>query len=1487
QLNPYLIAHADHLYNVRNHLDKHFRQIADVDLSDYKTGEGWNPIGTTSNSFIGTYDGDGFTVRNLFINKVGAWNVRVPSGLFGYTVAGAEIRNLKLESVDITGCYYVGSIVGSNSGKITGVISSGTVTGEFDTGGLVGVSGKTGSITDSSFTGTVTGTDVIEYGEWTGGLVGYNNGSITNCQADVTVVSVYRTIGGLVGENLEDGIITGSSSTGSVTAGNYTGGLIGCNSGEITRCHSSSTVNGDSNVGGLVGNNGGPITESYSTGNVTGSSSDVGGLVGYNGETITSSYSTGTVTGYSNVGGLVGRNDDPITGSYSVGSVTGNNSKGGLVGYDLYRKATDCYWDKETSGIGYSCGGTGKTTAEMKQQPTFINWDFTATWNINDSMNNGYPFLRWHSSVATPTTPSAPQNFSATPGDTQVALSWEAPASDGGSAITNYQVSNDNGTNWTDVALSTTHTFTGLTNGTPYTFKVRAVNSVGNSTEASATTTPQAEVCEINGIKYATLEQALAVVTDGQTIKLLTHITHTSPIVVDTETIYFDLGNYNLLVDTSTDPDNTIRHVVSAINGGKLRLNGTGTGTFNVKSTSYSIGVRVIGAYSEVTVDNVDVTRAGATGVYMYGSGPNLDGGKVTVNGHINAGNTAISVNAKNGIITVNGDITAAHTGVTTSTNAGTSVTVNGNINVLGSEPQHVGGYGIMASGLTSVKVTGNVTSQGTDYVGVYAYGGGIEVGGNVVSSGTGAKAYPNSSYGKGNVTIDGSLSAGTPFVVVGNIVKTPDQITEPTTKPGLLTYTDGASNVWIGSVGSIATTAPTIPQSFNATAGDGQIALNWAAPSSNGGSAITKYQVSKDNGTSWTDVGLNTTYTFTGLTNGTEYTFKVRAVNSVGNGAEASVSATPTATSIFYAVSVNNGTGGGNYEQGVPVTITANTAPSGQQFKEWITTPLVTFIDSTSATDATAKFTMPEQAVTATAVYESIPTTVMSVTVNPSSVTAQKGETHQFSAIVNGVNNPSQNVTWTVHGASSETIITTSGALTIAVSETAATLTVTATSSADPSKSGTSTVTVTQPVQPTIYTVTFNENGGYVSPVTMQTGADGKLTGLPTPSRDGYTFDGWYTATDGGTTISTNTIFTANTIIYAHWAQDSGGSIVLIIPTTPVNRAKAKRGDGSEAMLPVIVDEDAGSASVHLGSRGLDQQGTVITIPSIPSVNTYSVGIPVPDLSTTSFQGTLTVNTDKGNVTAPSNMLNGTGIKGSHAVISIGRGNKDNLPDSVKSAIGNRPLIQLTLSIDGKQTNWSNPNAPVTVSIPYAPTATELQNPESIVVWYIDGSGIVVTVPNGHYDPTTGMVTFDITHFSNYAVVYNRMSFKDVAFDAWYSKAVSFIAARRITLGTGNEDFSPNVKLTRGEFIVLLMRAYDIAPDTIPIDNFYDAANTYYTGYLAAAKRFGITVGVGGNMYAPNKEITRQEMFTMLYNVLNVVGQRPQGDSGKTLSDF
>ena len=82
-------------------------------------------------------------------------------------------------------------------------------------------------------------------------------------------------------------------------------------------------------------------------------------------------------------------------------------------------------------------------------------------------------------------------------------------------------------------------------------------------------------------------------------------------------------------------------------------------------------------------------------------------------------------------------------------------------------------------------------------------------------------------------------------------------------------------------------------------------------------------------------------------------------------------------------------------------------------------------------------------------------------------------------------------------------------------------------------------------------------------------------------------------------------------------------------------------------------------------------------------------------------------------------------------------------------------------------------------------------------------------------------------------------------------------------------------------------MRAYGIGSDASPADNFADAGNTYYTNYLASAKRLGISAGIENNLFAPDKEITRQEMFALLHNTLMVIGEHPEGNSGKKLSDF
>ena len=72
-------------------------------------------------------------------------------------------------------------------------------------------------------------------------------------------------------------------------------------------------------------------------------------------------------------------------------------------------------------------------------------------------------------------------------------------------------------------------------------------------------------------------------------------------------------------------------------------------------------------------------------------------------------------------------------------------------------------------------------------------------------------------------------------------------------------------------------------------------------------------------------------------------------------------------------------------------------------------------------------------------------------------------------------------------------------------------------------------------------YTITFDPNGGIVTPVSVTTSGNGVLSTLPTPTRTGgYRFDGWYTAPLGGILITPNYVFNSNTTVYAHWVNDS-----------------------------------------------------------------------------------------------------------------------------------------------------------------------------------------------------------------------------------------------------------------------------------------------------------------------------------------------------------
>jgi len=413
--NPYEITNWYHLHNIRNHLNKHFILMNDLDenstgydefASDTANDEnGWQPIGANENityfsqKFQGTFDGNNKSISGLHIK-----NYR-DTGLFAI-INNATIKDLNLTNLTITG-------IGSQP-----------------SGGLAAIAENNSNIENVHLTNITINRESTSRN--IGGMIGEANGvTINNCSSSGSVKG-YEHVGGLIGKAYNTTI--SNSYSGAKAEGDYNiGGLVGWLSGNssITNSYTSYiddsfSVEGYSNVGGLVGGlngfsndpNGGynQIHESFSTVNVKASPLDngglgtlAGGLVGFinpneSPSSINNSYATGNVEGMANLGGLVGSesvqwasSNTTITNSYATGNVNGTNGLGGLIGIKREDTTiTNSYYDTNTSGQTDTGKGIGKTTTEMKQglpsNAIYKNWS-TDIWYFGT--HEEYPRLHW------------------------------------------------------------------------------------------------------------------------------------------------------------------------------------------------------------------------------------------------------------------------------------------------------------------------------------------------------------------------------------------------------------------------------------------------------------------------------------------------------------------------------------------------------------------------------------------------------------------------------------------------------------------------------------------------------------------------------------------------------------------------------------------------------------------------------------------------------------------------------------------------------------------------------------------------------------------------------------------------------------------------------------------------------------------------------------------------------------------------------------
>ncbi|BBI35882.1 S-layer homology domain-containing protein [Cohnella abietis] len=1412
---------------------------AEEDTIHFSGGEGTleNPykIATVENLRNVTIPGPGVYFQQVAnFSLTGDWT---PIGSFGgiYDGGGFTIEDLRINSSD----GYVGLFSSLLNGAVLenmrlenySIIATGD---NAFVGGLVGLINAGATVRNSSSNGFISFTDPNNVG----GLAGYNAGSISNSKSNSTITSSSENFnaGNLVGTNATSGTIIGSSGSGSINSSNsqmaYLGGLVGMNAGTITTSNSSGMVTGGdaSSVGGLVGNNylsSGTINDSYSTGNASGKASAV-------------------------VGGLAGRNTGNISRSYSTGNVDSGSEgmAGGLVGF----KSNGIIDNSFSSGnvVGYGAVFVGGLVG----------------------MNGG--------------------------GD--VSYSYSTGSTSGGKDATGGLVGFKQGSG-------------SVTNS--YFNNAGAASSPG---EVFKSVEKLKQQTTFTGWNFSTIWR----IAEGYAYPSLVWQAYSA-----NESIFFD---HRDLTWDSIKGTNSIEDEVT----GDLTLPTAGAAGSTI-TWSVSGGVGLIdtstGKVTRATDDDHTVTLTAAFSrsggqtltkdfTLIILEAPNNKPTRIsTVNGTANATvsvNTAYTLNLSEIFEDVDGDPLSY------------KVSVNGAPTIAAAMNYT---YTPISAGLvTLVFLASDEESDSDDTYTVSLTVNTVPARKLNIAATTNETVTVNTPYTLNLATIfeDADSNALSYKVSVNGAltIAAAESYTFTANTAGLVTLVFTANDGLIDStetytvkltVNTVPVRNPNVGATTNVTVTvDTPYTLDLATIFEDADSNTLTYKVSV-NGAA--EVTANADYSYTPTAAGL-----VTLVFTANDGNIDSVE-TYKVNLIANTVPVRKP----NIGATTNARVTVNTP---------YTVDLSTIFEDADSNTLSYKVSIDGEAATTTAAaYTYTPTTIDPATLV---FTANDGiidstDTYTVKLSVNSLPVRKSNVGATVNASVPVNTLYTidlttifedgdgdllsykvavDGAPAIAANETY-TYTPTTTNTValvftanDTMVDSTETYTVyltgnRVPVRKSDVEATIRENvrvnANYVLDLsTIFEDADGDTLTYEVsvndeaavPASTAYTYKPTsagtvtlvFTANDGKI-VSTDTYTVTLVASISETSGAGGGGAPAVTPDYHVTIS------GTQSKLPVKIDAATGRASIAIGALAEKLfaigESTEIIVPSIPNINSFTLEVPAETLSSSQGAGELIFTTPKGSIAIPANMLEGVvETKGKMARITIGVGDKTGLSVETKAAVGNRPLVEVTLALDGVQTPWNNPLAAVRITIPYVPTAEELENPEHIVILYIDGNGKVIAVPSGRYDAKSGTVTFATNHFSDYAVAYVNKTFSDLSSVEWARHSIEVMASKGIINGTAAGAYSPVARITRADYLVLLVKTLGL---TAKFEgNFADVEpNAYYYEALGVAKQLGLATGTGKDEFHPSENISRQDMMVLTARALEKAKQLKASGDPAILASF
>ncbi|MCY9663556.1 DUF1080 domain-containing protein [Paenibacillus alginolyticus] len=212
---------------------------------------------------------------------------------------------------------------------------------------------------------------------------------------------------------------------------------------------------------------------------------------------------------------------------------------------------------------------------------------------------------------------------------------------------------------------------------------------------------------------------------------------------------------------------------------------------------------------------------------------------------------------------------------------------------------------------------------------------------------------------------------------------------------------------------------------------------------------------------------------------------------------------------------------------------------------------------------------------------------------------------------------------------------------------------------------------------------------------------------------------------------------------------------------------------------------------------------------------------------------------------------------------LTITRVDQTNLDAKQQEKIGNRPVFDFNISVNGTPISKFGSKKSMMITMPY--TITPGENPNTIVVYYLGDNGKLEVIKNGNYDAATGGITFFTNHFSKYTIAEVKVTFTDLGSAEWARAAIESLSAKQVINGYSVEQFNPQGIVTRAEFLKMLLGALDLVDASAEI-RFKDVqADQWYAGSIATAQKLGIVSGYQDGTFRPDQTITREEMSFMV----------------------